>query len=263
PLEGGRFFSDRDTAAAPQVILINRSLARQYFPNQEAVGKRVTFTDEPKEKDWFTVVGVVGDVKDAPTNERAEPGLWFSMQQQPFSDLSVVIRANSDPELLIPALRDQVRQLDPQLAVSQVQQMDQIAQAGVATPRFALFLVSLFASLALVLAAIGTYGVMSYSVGQRIHEFGVRMALGARPSDLRSLIVSQGLRLAVIGVALGIGGALALGRVVQSLLYGIKATDPLTFVVVSLLAVAIAGLACYVPARKATSVDPMVALRSE
>jgi len=142
-------------------------------------------------------------------------------------------------------------------------QLDQIAREGVATPRFTLFLVSLFAALALVLAAIGTYGVMSYSVGQRIHEFGVRMALGARPSDVRSLVVSQGLRLALLGIALGIVSALALGRLVQSLLYGIKATDPLTFLVVSAVAIAIASLACYLPARRATAVDPMIALRSE
>ena len=177
--------------------------------------------------------------------------------------MSIVLRANSDPQLLVNALREQVRQMDPRLAVAQIRQMDRIADAGVATPRFALFLVSLFAFLALLLAAIGTYGVMSYSVSQRIHEFGVRMALGAKPSDVLSLVIRHGLRLALLGVALGIVSALALGRVLQSLLYGISAGDPLTFAAVSLIAIAMASLACYLPARRATGVDPMIALRSE
>ena len=263
PLVGGRPFSDRDSAKAPPVVLVNQSVVRRYLPNEDAVGKRITFNDEPKETDWVTIVGVVGDVKDTPASEGAEPALWFPLLQQPFWEMSVVIRAQTDPKLLVNALREKVREIDPRLAVAQVRQLDQIAREGVATPRFALFLVSLFAALALVLAAIGTYGVMSYSVGQRIHEFGVRMALGAKPSDVRSLVVSQGLRLALLGIALGILSALALGRAVQSLLYGIKATDPITFLVVSLVAVAIASLACYLPARRATAVDPMIALRSE
>jgi predicted permease len=264
PLVRGRFFSDRDDAAARQVVIINQSLARRYWPNEDAIGKRITFTDEPKkESDWFAVAGVAGDVKDTPASEGAEPALWFPLEQQPFNSMSVVLRANADPELLVNALREQVRQLDPRLAVAEVMQMDRIADAGVATPRFALFLVGLFAGLALLLAAIGTYGVMSYSVGQRIHEFGVRMALGAKPADVLSLVVRQGLRLALLGVALGIVSALALGRVLQSLLYGIGVADPVTFAGVSLIAIAIVSLACYLPARRATAVDPMIALRSE
>jgi predicted permease len=263
PLVRGRFFSDRDDAAARQVVIVNQSLARRYWPNEEAVGKRITFTDEPKESDWVTVAGIVGDVKDTPASEGAEAALWFPLAQQPFNSMSVVLRANADPELLVNALREQVRQLDPRLAVAEIRQMDRIADAGVATPRFALFLVGLFAGLALLLAAIGTYGVMSYSVGQRVHEFGVRMALGAKPADVLSLVVRQGLRLALLGVALGIVSALALGRVLQSLLYGISAADPLTFAGVSLVAIAIVPLACYLPARRATAVDPMIALRSE
>jgi predicted permease len=266
PLVKGRFFSDRDDAKvrqARQVIIINQSLARRYWPNEDAVGKRITFSDEPKDGDWITVAGIVGDVKDTPSSESAEPALWFPILQQPFSEMSIVIRANSDPELLVNALRERVAQLDPRLAVAQIRQMDRIADAGVATPRFALFLVALFAFLALSLAVIGTYGVMSYSVGQRIHEFGVRMALGAKPSDVVGLVVRQGLRLALAGVALGIVSALALGRVLNSLLYGISAGDPLTFTAVSFVAIAMAWLACYVPARRATGVDPMIALRSE
>ena len=263
PLVKGRFFSDRDDAKARQVIIVNQSLARRYWPGEDAAGKRITFTDEPKDSDWVTVAGVVGDVKDTPASEAAEPALWFPLLQQPFPDMSIVLRANSDPQLLVNALREQVRQMDPRLAVAQIRQMDRIADAGVATPRFALFLVSLFAFLALLLAAIGTYGVMSYSVSQRIHEFGVRMALGAKPSDVLILVIRHGLRLALVGVALGIISAIALGRVLQSLLYGISAGDPLTFASVSLIAIAMASLACYLPARRATGVDPMIALRSE
>jgi len=263
PLIKGRFFSNRDDAKSRQVVIINQIMARRYWPNEDAVGKRITFTDEPKDSDWVTVGGVVGDVKDTPASEGAEPALWFPLSQQPFSDMSIVIRANSDPELLINALRNQVAQLDPRLAVAEIRQLDRIAGGGVAMPRFALFLVGLFASLALVLAAIGTYGVMSYSVGQRIHEFGIRMALGAKPSDVRSLVIRHGLGLALVGVAIGIVSALALGRVLQSLLYGIGAGDPLTFVAVSIVAIAMSALACYVPARRATALDPMIALRSE
>ena len=262
PIISGRALSDRDNADAP-VIVVNQSLARKYFPGVDAVGKRITFTDEPKEKDWVSIAGVVGDVKDTPASAAAEPGLWFPVRLQPFSEMSIVIRSGSDPRPLIPALRRQLREMDPRLALSGVELMDQIAAAGVATPRFALFLVSLFASLALVLAAIGTYGVMAYSASERTHEFGVRMALGAQRSDVLALILGKGMRLAVVGIALGIGGALALARVLQSLLYGVKATDPLTFAAVSLMATAIAALACYIPARRATSVDPMNALRSE
>jgi putative ABC transport system permease protein len=263
PLIKGRFFSDRDDAKAEQAIIINQVLARRYWPNEDALGKRITFNDTPKEGDWLKVAGIVGDVKDTPASEGAEPGLWFPLLQQPFSPMSIVIRANSDPELLINALREKVAQLDPALAVADIRQMDRIADAGMATPRFALFLVALFAFLALLLAAIGTYGVMSYSVGQRLHEFGVRIALGAKPSDVLGLVIIHGLRLALLGVVLGIVSALALGRVLQSLLYGISAGDPLTFAGVSIVAIAMASLACYLPARKATALDPMIALRSE
>jgi len=153
--------------------------------------------------------------------------------------------------------------LDPTLAVADIRTMDQIADANVSTPRFTLFLVALFAALALILAAIGIYGVISYAVSQRTHEFGLRMALGAKPADVQRLVLRQGLTLAVFGVLLGLAGALAFGRVLGSLLYGVSAADPVTYGSVALAAVALAALACYLPARRATAVDPACALRSD
>jgi len=165
--------------------------------------------------------------------------------------------------VLADELRQAVRQMDSSLAVADLRAMSQIADANVATPRFTLFLVALFAGLALTLAAIGIYGVISYSVSQRTHEFGLRMALGAKPWDVQSLVLRQGARLALLGVAVGLAGALALGRVLWSLLYEVSAADPATFGSVTLIAIAIVLVACYVPARRATRVDPMTALRTE
>lgn len=265
PLLRGRFFHAGDTMNAPLALIINQSMARRYWPGEDALGKRITFDDKPQEKDWMRVVGIVGDVKDQPNSKSAEMALWWPMLQTPVSvqDMSVVVRGSSDPALLVNDLRQAVRDLDPGLAVANVRLMDQIADASISTPRFALFLVGLFAALALTLAAIGMYGVISYSVNQRVHEFGLRMALGAKPWDVVRLVLGQGVRLALLGVAVGIVCALALGRVLRSLLYEVSAVDPLTFTWVSLVAIAITALACYLPARRATAADPMAALRSE
>jgi predicted permease len=264
PLIRGRFFTEQDSKASPQVLIINANMARRYWPHGDALGKRITFSDTPKEKDWITIVGIVGDVKDAPNSKGAENAFWWPfLQQQPSSDLSVVIRSTSDPMLLVNQLRLAVRQLNPALAVANIRLMDQIADASVATPRFGLFLVGLFAALALTLAAIGIYGVISYSVSQRTHEFGMRIALGAESWDVLRLVLAQGFKLAILGVALGVICALALARILGDLLYEVSTADPITFATVSLGAIAIAVLACYVPARRATEADPMVALRCE
>jgi ABC-type antimicrobial peptide transport system permease subunit len=178
-------------------------------------------------------------------------------------DIYLVVRSNADPQSLIGAVREQVKSLDPSLAVADIRLMDQIADAGIATPRFAFFLVGLFAGLAIVLAAIGTYGVISYSVSQRIPEFGLRLALGAPPQGLLQLVLAQAARLAVVGTVLGVLVALALARVMRSLIYNVSPADPLTFAAVALMVVAIALLACWLPAWRATKADPMVALRAE
>jgi ABC-type antimicrobial peptide transport system permease subunit len=204
-------------------------------------------------------------VKDKPNSPSAEMAFWWAVGQTPVdvNMMSVAVRGNSSPEELANDLRAAVRQLDPTLAVANVRPMHSIADANVSTPRFALFLVALFAGLALSLAAIGIYGVISYSVGQRTHEFGLRMALGAKPGDVLRMVLRQGVRLALLGVLLGLAGALVLGRVMWSLLYQVRAVDPVTFVFVSIIAMAVALLACYLPARRATAVEPARALRSE
>lgn len=265
PLVRGRFFTPHDTRDLPRVIIINRIAARLYWGSDDAVGGRITFADQPKEKDWMTVVGVVGDVKDHPNSASAEPSLWWPLLQEPFPfrEMALAVRGAADPGQLTEQIRHTINSLDPNLAMADVKLMDQIAGASFSTARFALFLVLLFAGLAVTLAGIGIYGVISYSVSQRTHEFGLRMALGAKPADVIRQVMSQGVKLAFLGIAIGITAALALGRVLLSLLYGVSATDPPTFAAVALAAMAIAGAACYLPARRATAADPMTALRSE
>ncbi len=238
-------------------------MATQYWPKEDAVGKRITFDDNLTEKNWFTVVGVVGNVKDKPNSPSAAPAFWWSDLQQPFPDMSLVVRANSSPELLGDAVRQVVRRIDPSLAVADVQLMDQITDASVATPRFAFVLVGLFAGLAILLAAIGTYGVIAYSVSQRTLEFGLRMALGAQRTDVLRLVLRQAAMLVLTGTVLGVILALIMGRVLTSLIYDVSPADPLTFSVVALGVITIAVFACYIPARKATKTDPMIALRAE
>jgi predicted permease len=265
PLVRGRFFTDGDNRNATKALIINQSMAKLYWPNEDVIGKRVSFQDAPKEKDWLTIVGVVGDVKDKPDSPGAEPAFWWPLLQLPFpnSDMSVVMRANSDPQLLGDALRNQVRQLDPSLALANVKLLDQITDESIATPRFAFFLVGLFAGLAIVLAAIGTYGVISYSVSQRIPEFGLRLALGAPPNDVLRLVLRQAASLAIGGVALGLVIALALARVLRSLVYNVSPIDPVTFISVMVMVIVIALFACYLPARRAAKASPMIALRTE
>jgi len=267
PLVRGRFFAQSDTQDAPAVLIINQAMAVRYWPNENVVGRRVTFSDTPKDKDWMTVVGVVGDVKDKPSSAGAEPAFWWPFLQNPigmgFGDMSLAVRADSDPRQLMDALRDQVKKLDPSLAVAGMRLMDQVADESVATPRFSFFLVGLFAGLAIVLAAIGTYGVISYSVSQRIPEFGLRLALGAPSGDVLRLVLAQAARLAITGTLVGVIVALALGRVLQGLMYNVSPADPLTFTAVGFGVIAIALVACYLPARRATKVSPMVALRTE
>jgi predicted permease len=265
PLLLGRFFTPHDDKDAPHVIIINRQMARMYWGTDNVVGGRITFDDHPKEKDWMTVVGVVGDVKDKPSDAAAHPGLWWPVLQEPwsFNDMSIAVAVKGDPGALSERVREAVSALDANLAISDVRLMDEIAGGSFSTTRFALFLVTVFAGLAITLAGIGIYGVISYSVGQRTHEFGLRMALGAHPRDVIRQVMLQGVRLALGGIGIGLIAALLLGRVLRSLLYEVSAADPVTFGAVCLCAIAIAALACYVPALRATSADPATALRAE
>ena len=265
PLLHGRFFNELDIKKSPPVLLINDAMAKRYWPGEDAVGKRITFDDKPKESDWFRVVGIVGNVKDTLDSKAADPAFWWPVFQQPLlsANMTIVLRANSAPLSLADALRSTVHDLDPSLAVAHTRLLDRVAEEQFSTPRFALFLIGLFAALALLLAAIGIYGVISYSVSQRMHEFGMRVALGATPGNLIKMVMKQGVLLTAIGVAIGLGCALAFGGVLDSLLFGVSARDPLTLIGVAVMAVGTATLASLPAARRATSADPMTSLRAE
>jgi putative ABC transport system permease protein len=262
PTLRGRAFDDHDTADSQKVLIINAAMAR-FWQHGDALGGRFTFEDHPKEKDWQTIVGIVGNVKDAPKNAAAEPGFWWPMRQGPLSDFSIAIRSNLDAKLVADRLRAAAGELDPSLAVSDVRTMKEVAAGSYATSRFALLLVALFATLALVLAAIGTYGVIAYSVNQRIHEFGVRMALGARPSDVVRGVLINGMRLAIAGTLLGTVLGLALSRLLGNLLFEVSPADPVAISATCATMIVVAALACYVPAMRATRANPMTALRAD
>ena len=267
PLIAGRFFTeaDRDQKGVPNVIIVNRVLAERYWGEANVVGRRISFEDNPKsDSDWITIVGVVGDVKDQPNSPDAEPGFWMPELQSAWTtDMSVVIRAASNPQTMTDALRNEVHRLNPTLAITDVQVMSRITGNAVATPRFAFMLVGLFAALAIVLAAIGTYGVISYSVSQRTPEFGLRMALGARHGDVLRLVLASSARLAILGTGIGIVASLGLARELKGLIYKVSPDDPSTFFGVAALVVLVALIAGYIPARRATRADPMDSLRAE
>lgn len=264
PIIRGRAFSEHDRADSRNVLIINQAMAN-YWKHGNAIGGRMTFDDHPKEKDWMTVVGIVADIKDAPNNAAAKPAFWWPLAQAPFpfGDFSVVVRSSLDPALVANRLREVLRGLDTTLAVADIRTMDRVADASYSASRFAFFLVALFAMLAIVLAAIGTYGVIAYSVNQRIHEFGVRTAMGATPRDVVSSVLANGMRLAISGTMLGVVLGLALSRLLGSLLYGIGVIDPVAIGVTCLISVSVAAIASCVPALRAARVDPMTALRAD
>jgi predicted permease len=263
PFLAGRSIGEADDKKAPNVVVINDSMARRYWPNQNAIGKRISFSDNPKDTDWFTVIGIVGDVKDAPSSKSAEPAFWWSHSQISFNEMLIAVRTSGDPVQAVGGIRNELSQMDRELPLSNIRTMGQIAGESRSRPRFVLALTGVFAALALALAAIGTYGVIAYSVALRMHEFGLRVALGARNRDLLSLVLRQGLRLAGVGVLLGIALSWGLGRLLRSLLYGVDVHDPATFVSAALIALLAALIACFLPAKRATEVDPMISLRSE
>ena len=263
PLIAGRFFNSDDSIEKQSVVLINRSLAERYWPGEKAVGKRITFTSEPKEQDWRTVVGVVGDVKDHPDSATAVPAFYFSLAQSPTRQVTLAVRTTAEPSGMIAAVRDELQHLDKNVPLADVKTLETITAGAVAGRRFTFWLVGCFAATALTLAAIGIYGVLSYLVAQRTREIGVRMALGAQTRDVVRLTLKQGMRPTLVGVALGLAGAFTLTRLMSRLLFGVSATDPETFVVSALFLLLIALLPCWLPARRAARVDPMEALRYE
>jgi putative ABC transport system permease protein len=255
----GREFTERDNQDGPKVVIISEALARRYFPGEQAVGKFLQFG----EKNVREIVGVMGDVKQFGLETDARPSMWFSAGQIPDRGMYVVVRTSGDPAALASALRSEVWAIDNNLAVAEVAPMEKIVSESIAQPRFILLLVGFFAVVALVLAAVGIYGVMSYSVTQRSQEIGIRMALGAQASDVLKMVVWQGMALTAAGVAIGLAGAFAVTRLMGSLLYGVSATDPMTFGMIALILAGVALGASFVPARRATKVDPMIALRHE
>ncbi|HET9180433.1 MAG TPA: ABC transporter permease [Terriglobia bacterium] len=266
PLLRGREFTEEDTATAPGVVIVSESVARTLWPGKDPIGKRISMEDEPGPKDWLTVVGIVGDIKQQGLAKKSEPAIYqpYSQAANPFflSHMTFVVRTALPPESVAGSLRAVLRNVDKNQPVS-IASMNSVIAVTTAEPRFQTRLLTTFALMALVLTIVGIYGVLAYSVAQRTHEIGIRVALGAQKRDVLGMVIGQGLKLALIGVAIGVAGALALTRFLASLLYGVKPTDPLTFVAVSLTLIAVALVACYIPARRAAKVDPMVALRYE
>jgi putative ABC transport system permease protein len=262
PIVRGRGFTKADDERAHFVCVVNESLARQYFPDGDAVGGRIVISD--KEGPW-EVVGVAADVKNEDMDQEAELAFYRPYRQDPWYTMALVVRAGEGATAsgLAPSVRGEVKSLDASLPVYNVRTMRDVVDEAVSPKRLTMFLLAFFALSALVLAAVGLYAVMSYAVAQRRHEIGIRLALGAQGEDILRLVLSQGLVLTLVGLALGLVGALMLTRVMASILYGVSATDPLVFGGVASVLAAAALLACYVPARRATKVDPMIALRYE
>jgi putative ABC transport system permease protein len=262
PLLKGRVFTERDTADAPPVVVVNESLARRFFAGEDALGKRLIISE--KYPQGNEIVGVVGDVRHKSLDVEGGAEFYRSYLQFPASSMSLVVRtAAADPTSIASSIRSIVQQVDKDQPLSNIQTMDQLLADSVARRRFNMLLLGIFASVALLLAAIGIFGVMNYSVTQRTHEIGIRMALGAQAGDVLKMVVGQGMALAFIGVALGLIASFIITRVMSNLLFGVSATDPVTFAGVSLLLSVIALLACYIPARRATRVEPIIALRYE
>jgi len=258
----GRVFTDSDTANSPQVMVISNAFAKHYFPNEDAIGKRIILDGDdstPRE-----IVGVVEDVRRNGLDKDVQPEMYFSHVQKPERRMNLVIRSEQqDASQLTQAARAEVKAFDPRQIIWRAQTLEQLLSTSVAPRRFNMLLLGIFAAVALVLAAVGLYGVMSYSVSWRTQEIGIRMALGAKQTDVLRMVVRQGMTMTLIGLALGLVGVLALSRVLVGMLYGVSPTDPLTFTGVSIVLLVVALLACLIPARRATRVDPIVALRSE
>jgi len=260
PLRHGRDFTDHDKADAPLVVAIDETLARHYFANQDPVGRYVRFSAAGRPRE---IVGVVGGVRDTGVDQQPRPTIYFPYLQTGDQTMSLVIRTAAAPGAILPDIKNAIRAVDKDQPVFEVRTMDEIVSGIVSAPRLTFILLGVFAFLALALGAIGIYGVTSHAVSQRTHEMGVRLALGARQADVLKLVVGNGLMLALIGVAAGAVTSLALSHFLSTILYGVRPTDPLTFMGVACLLAAVAALASYIPARRASRVDPMVALRHE
>jgi putative ABC transport system permease protein len=263
PMVEGRDFTDADAEGSTPVTAVDERLARQYWPSESAIGKRIRFGPPEDNEPWHTIVGVVGAVRHERLDRHTRQSIYVPHQQIPVRGMTLAIRAAGDPESLATAVRREVQALDKDQPVTSVMTMEAVISGSVWQQRFYTILFGVFALLALVLASVGIYGVMSYAVAQRTQEIGIRMALGARAVDVLKLIIRNGMALITAGVVIGLIGAVALTRLLTTLLFGVTPTDMATFAAVSAGLIVVALLACYLPARRATKVDPLVALRYE
>ena len=258
----GRWFTEQDNKDAPAAVIINETFARRYLPGEDPIGKRLKVGADPDES-WQSIVGIVRDIKHRTLEEEPQPEVYTPYLQTSDWALGIVVRTTSDPRSLAAAVRQAIWAADREVPIFRFATMDEFVSDSVSGRRFNLTLLSIFAVIALSLAAIGTYGVTSYAVTQRTHEIGIRMALGAQRGSVMTLIIRQGMTVILIGISIGVITATALARLMRGLLYEVGAGDPLTYIFVTVLLSGVALLACYFPARSATRVDPMIAIRHE
>ena len=261
PLLAGRWFNEFDTAQSGGAIAVNEAFAKRYFGGVNPLGKRLNVLGDPLSP--LEIVGVIGTVKHLSLGELPRPEMYVPFAQYPYGNMTVVLRAAGDPLQLAGALRDVVHGIDKDQAISALRSMDDVVATSVAQPKFSAELLGLFAGFAVLLAGVGLYGLIAYTVTQQTHEIGIRMALGAQPRDVLRMVLIRGGRMALAGIAVGLVASLGLIRVISNLLFGVTATDPITYAGVSGLLLGIALVACYLPARRAMRVDPIVALRYE
>jgi putative ABC transport system permease protein len=263
PLVKGRYFTGHDTQDSAPVAIVSEGFVRRFFPNQEALGKRIQQSETGYGNRWMEIVGVVGNVKYLGLTVDTDPAYYMPFAQMYGSRMFLAVRSPGDAALLTEALRREIQSIDPGVTLAQIGTMEQALALSVSQPRFDTMLLALFAGIALVLAVVGIYGMVAYSVAQRTHEIGVRMALGAAQADVMRMVVRQGASLAAIGILFGLGGAFVLTRLLKSMLFGIGVTDVLTFAAAPLGMMFVVLLATFIPALRATRISPVVALRYE
>jgi putative ABC transport system permease protein len=262
PFVAGRDFTERDRLGAPPVLVVNEAAARQFWPGEDPLGKRVRLGPNPRSP-WTTIVGVVKSARNFGLDAELKPEVYASYLQNGPNRMRLLVRTAGDPATAVAAVRGEIQAIDADMPISQVATMESLLAGSVAERRLYMLLLGTFAAIALLLAAVGIYGVVAYSVAQRTREIGIRMALGAQSRDVLRMVIGRGMLMVLIGIALGSGAALVMTRLAASLLYEVSATDPATFILMALGLATVSLLACYVPARRATRVDPMVALRAE
>jgi len=265
PILRGRGLTEADNETAPRVIVINEAMARRYWPNEDPVGKRMAIGESSRDTSWRTIVGVIGNVRHASLTEEPVPCAFIDYRQdvESWSRMAFVMKTKTDPTSLTSAVRSSLVAIDPQQPVYGIEPLEKLVEGSVAPRRFVMSLIGSLAFVALVLALVGIYSVISFSVNERTREIGIRMALGAKRGDVLRMVLGQGMRVSAIGIVAGLGIAFAVTRLLRTLLFEVSTTDPKTFGLVVALLTLVALLACYLPARRATKVDPLAALRSE